>query len=223
LGFLLRRKKADLMPGQSQTMNKIFNVLKYVVGGLGIVTAFIPGLQPVAALLGVTSGAMALASGISNMVQEKQAGTLTTANKIANITDIVSGSIGMAAPVVGAIADEATTAATAAQSAERSLIFDPDQLEPVGYKVNFNPNQAEQSLVFEPDQLEPAGYRINFNPSELGKTALVVSTVAKGVQNAMKGVKYASSVVNAAATVPNTFSQLIRKKDFYDDDMQYIP
>jgi hypothetical protein len=94
------------MPGQTKTINKVFDVLKWVVGGLSLITAFIPGLQPVAGLLGLTSGAMGLSSRISNMIQQKREGTLTTANKIGNISNIVGRTLGMVSPLIGIIGSE---------------------------------------------------------------------------------------------------------------------
>jgi hypothetical protein len=79
------------MPGKTKTMDKIVIVFSAIFGGLGLVTSFIPGLLPVSVVLGLTSGALSVATGIHNMIQQKNEGTLTTANKIENITDIVGG------------------------------------------------------------------------------------------------------------------------------------
>jgi hypothetical protein len=56
----------------------------------------------------LTSGASSLATGISNMIQQKNEGTLTTANKIINVTDIIGGSLGMISPITGMIGSTAT-------------------------------------------------------------------------------------------------------------------
>jgi hypothetical protein len=153
------------MPGQTKTINKIINVLKWTLGGLGLITAFIPGLQPVSALLGMTSGAMSIAGGINNMIQQKQNHTLTTANKIGNITDIIGGSLGIVAPAIGLIGDAA---------------------------------QA------------------------VGGTAQSVTKIADLVDRGIGVAEKANSVINAAATIPNTVSQIFRKKDYYDNNMNFI-
>jgi hypothetical protein len=151
------------MPGRSKTLNKVLTALKWTLGGLGLITAFIPGLQPVSALLGITSGAMSVADGVSNMIQQKNEGKLTTANKIDNITNIVSGSLGMAAPVAGLIGSQASMIGS------------------------------------------------NF----VSKAA---NLVEKGISTAEK----VSDGINAIATVPNSISQVVRNKDYYDNNMNFI-
>jgi hypothetical protein len=195
--FFIQKKKINFkMPGQTKTVNKIMNVLKWVVSGLGFVTAFIPGLQPIAALLGATGGAMSLASGISNMIQQKQEGTLTTANKIVNITDIIGGSLGMAGPIASAVSSEAGAIASAAESVSEGI----QNAEGVG-------SQAISTMAKVIPQT---------------KVVSLVSQVAKGAVNVMKGVNYANTIIGGTASVPNTLSQLIRKKDFYDNYMNYV-
>jgi hypothetical protein len=112
--FELNKKE---MPGKSKTIGKIVNVLQWVMGGLGLITMFIPGLQPVGAILGVTSGLTSLATGVSDMVTQKYDGTLTTANKIENITNIVGGALGMLGPVAETIGLSANIGAKAARIA----------------------------------------------------------------------------------------------------------
>jgi hypothetical protein len=152
----LKSKKKKKMPGKTKTINKIANVLKYILGGLGLVTAFIPGLQPLGALLGATSGAMSLSTGIADMIQQKHDGTLTTANKIGNITNIIGGALGMAGPVTGLIG------------------------------------------------------------SGLSGAAQTAANVAKTV---ISGVGKVNSVIGAAASVPNTISNIFRGRDTYDNYM----
>jgi hypothetical protein len=89
------------MPGQTKTANKIFNVLKYVLSGISLVTAFIPGLQGVAALSGITAGFLGVANGVTNMIENK--GQMNTMDKVSNISEIVGGALGMASPFVSAI------------------------------------------------------------------------------------------------------------------------
>jgi hypothetical protein len=89
------------MPGQTKTANKIFNVLKYVLSGISLVTAFIPGLQGVAALSGITAGVLGVANGVTNMIENK--GQMNTMDKVSNISEIVGGALGMASPFVSAI------------------------------------------------------------------------------------------------------------------------
>jgi hypothetical protein len=83
--------------------NVFKNIMKYITLGLGVVVSFIPGLQPVGALLGVASGAMAVADGVTNLVENHQKGTSTGWNTAANIIEIVGGVI---API-GAVASAA--------------------------------------------------------------------------------------------------------------------
>jgi hypothetical protein len=124
---------------------------------------------------------MSMASGISNMIQQKQSGTLTTANKIGNITDIVGGALGIASPVVGAIGSEVATAAGKGVMGVGEIIG-----------------------------------------SQAASNVARLTNIAKGVDIAKKvigGAEVGNFIVNNAATLPNTISQAVRGKDFYDNNM----
>jgi hypothetical protein len=89
------------MPGQTKTANKIFNVIRYALSGISLVTAFIPGLQGVSALSGITAGVIGVANGVTNMIENK--GQMNTMDKVSNISEIVGGALEMASPFVSVI------------------------------------------------------------------------------------------------------------------------
>jgi hypothetical protein len=134
------------MPGQSKTVSKIVNVLKWILTGLGVITAFIPGLQPVGALIGMTSGMISLATGVSNMIQQKQEGKLTTANKISNITDIIGGALGMISPVSGIIGSTATGIASKVASTATTVMNVVDKANTVVGMTASVPNTISQTF-----------------------------------------------------------------------------
>jgi hypothetical protein len=98
------------MPGQTKTVNKIFNVLKYVLSGISLITAFIPGLQPVSAISGITAGVLGVANGVTNMIENK--GQMNTMDKVSNVSEIVGGALGMVAPFAGEISPMIANAVT---------------------------------------------------------------------------------------------------------------
>jgi hypothetical protein len=98
--------------------NTFKNIMKYITIGLSAIVSFIPGLQPVGALLGVASGAMAIADGVTGLVENHQKGTSTGWNTAANIIEIVGGVItpigAVATAAEGAVAQGITKAASIA-------------------------------------------------------------------------------------------------------------
>jgi hypothetical protein len=112
------------MVGQTKTLNNIFNVLKYVLSGISLLTAFIPGLQPVAALAGITAGTMGIANGVNNLIHSADSvnkGKMNTMDKVSNISEIVGGALGVVSPFVSAINPIISGAMTGVQGVNTAI------------------------------------------------------------------------------------------------------